>query len=261
MDAILSNSAAAIEPVHGPRKIDMLIDHARRSVTALAGFRVYGSNWIRPWLTYALSPLLSRAALDAVARFANFNARLGEGDLYTFANVFTDYPVAKIKSALRDVELVVDLGANVGAFSYLTLSLGKKRIIAVEPERDNAAFLRAQPFANALEIVQAAVGPSEGSARLIHGENSVTHHVDLTNTSEGETVSVASLDSLCNAPALVKMDIEGGELAILQHGLPENVRHLVLEWHHRGSPADFVRGNWRHISTDMHGATTWWFSR
>jgi hypothetical protein len=60
---------------------------------------------------------------------------------------------------------------------------------------------------------------------------------------------------------LVKMDIEGGERRILECGLPKSIRHLVLEWHHRGSPADFVRGRWKRISTDIHGASTWYFRR
>lgn len=257
MHAILSSSVVASDAAPASRKIDMLIDHARRSLTATRGFGIYGMRWTRPWMTYAVSPLLNRMDRASV-RFADFHVRLGEGDLYTFANVFSDYPIENISSALREVELVVDLGANVGAFSYLAHSLGAKHIIAVEPEPANAAFLRAQPFAHALDIREAAVGPSDGTARLMRGENSVTHHVDLASAGETQVVSLASL---CDAPALVKMDIEGGELPILRNGLPENVRYLVLEWHHAGAPSQFVRGNWRHISTDMHGATTWWFSR
>jgi FkbM family methyltransferase len=243
-----------------------LFDHSRRIVNALEGFRLYGRGWLRPWATYCLSPILSRFAGETVARFDAFNARLGECDLYTFANVFADYPIDELLAALREVNLVVDLGANVGAFSFLIQRLCRKlrcqrRIIALEPDATNIAFLREQPFADALEIHQAAVSSREGTARLVAGENSVTHYVDLSPKADGLPIRTLSLASLCDEPALVKMDIEGGELNILEHGLAENVRHLVLEWHHPGAPVDFVPGNWKRIATDIHGASTWYLHR
>src|SRR4029077_125023 len=101
----------------------LLLDHCRRSIRALEGFGVYGSNWLRPWTTYCLLPLLKRLVPGQIAHFNDFNARLDECDLYTFANIFEDYPVRDIERALDDVELIVDVGANVGAFSYLIAAL------------------------------------------------------------------------------------------------------------------------------------------
>ncbi len=265
-DAILSNLSAASDVPFDPAKIDIWLDHSRRIVSALAGFRVYGSSWLRPWMTYCASPILSRVAPARIAHFTGFNARLGEGDLYTFANVFADYPIDDLARALPEVELAVDLGANVGAFSFLMQTLCRKigcnpRIVALEPDAANAAFLRGQPFADALEIHQAAVGRSNGTARLVAGQNSVTHHVDFSGSAQGQTVPVMSLKSLCDRPALVKMDIEGGEFEVLEGGLPENVRHLLLEWHHDGIPIDFVPGDWERIATDIYGSSTWYFRR
>ncbi len=255
--AILSNLAA-----ENNRASSELRDHARRTFVALNGFRTYGARWLRPWLSYAFAPATSRIVPESVAHFKDFHARLGECDLYTFANVFADYPVDKLKAAAIDLDLIVDLGANVGAFSLLARTIAPHaHIVAVEPDAENVSFLRAQPFAKHLDIRHAAVGPSAGNARLVRGENSVTHHVDLSEDSEGVPVPLVSLESLCHRPALVKMDIEGGEREILRAGLPENVRHLALEWHGGGAPLDFVPGNWQKISTDMHGATMWWFSR
>ncbi len=189
------------------------------------GFRIHRAGWLRPWCFYLLSPLLKRLMPQSVAHFASFNARLGEGDLYTFANTFEDYPVELVRRALPEVEQVVDLGANVGAFSHLVNVLCAaenlhRPIKAVEPNARNAQFLREQPFASAMEIHQAAVGPTEGTAQLIAGENSVTDHIDFSEASTGTLVRVIALDSLCDRPSLVKMDIEGGEWTILRHGLP-----------------------------------------
>jgi FkbM family methyltransferase len=256
------------------RVTPLVVDHARRVGRASAGFRSVGLAWTRPWFFYLGSPLLNRIQRQGVLRFQGFVVRLGKADLYTFANLFEDYPVCLVRRALAEVSLVLDLGANVGAFSWLITHLSeagnlRPRIVALEPNAENASFLRAQPFAAALEIDEAAVGPSAGMGTLVPGENSVTDHVDYSGRSAGATVPIRSLDSLCDRPALVKMDIEGGEREILQQGLPEQVRHLFLEWHpvvpggtrDSSTPADFVPGKWRHLSSDPYGSTTWYFQR
>jgi hypothetical protein len=89
-DAILSNLGEASDVPSDPANIDIWLDHSRSIVSTLAGFRVYGSSWLGPWMRYCASPILSRVA---PAGIAHFNARLGESDLYTFANVFADYPL------------------------------------------------------------------------------------------------------------------------------------------------------------------------
>ena len=269
--AILSNSAAAnnVRPNESQTAFGcgrLLLDHTNRVARALAGFRVFGFGWLRPWIAYSVSPVITRLMSGRIGHFNGFNARFAECDLYTFANVFADYPVAELSNALRDVEVIVDLGANVGAFLFLVRRLCKKigrrlPMVALEAAAENAAFLRKQPFADEVEIYQAAAGPSDGTARLVRGANSVTHHVDFSAGAVGELVKVLSLESLCRQRALVKMDIEGDELAILEHALPESVRHLILEWHHRGRPSDLIPGNWKRISTDIHGASTWYFRR
>ncbi|MBA2623575.1 MAG: FkbM family methyltransferase [Chthoniobacterales bacterium] len=236
----------------------------------MAGFKLRGRRWLYPWLTYCLSPLLNRLT-RATVRFSGFNVRLGAGDLYTFANLFEDYPLSLLEEALDDVDVVVDLGANVGAFSWLISELASNKglkipITAVEPNTANVEFLRAQPFAEALVVHHAAVGPAGGMARLIRGQNSVTDHVDFSGGEEGSQISVLSLESLCNRRALVKMDIEGGELEVLRQKLPDNVLHMVLEWHPDSRkpsqlPSDLIAGVWRRISTDLFGSSMWYFRR
>ena len=256
------------------RVTPLVVDHVRRVGRASAGFRSVGLAWTRPWLSYLWSPLLNRIQRQGVLRFEGFDVRLGKADLYTFANLFEDYPVSLVRRALAEVSLVLDLGANVGAFSWLITHLSKAenlrpRIVALEPNAENASFLRAQPFAAALEIDEAAVGPVAGMGTLVPGENSVTDHVDYSGRSAGATVPIRSFDSLCDRPALVKMDIEGGEREILQQGLPEQVRHLFLEWHPLRSggtpdpstPADLVAGNWMKVSSDPYGSSMWYFRR
>lgn len=249
-------------------------DHLHRVLRAATGFHFFGRGWLKPWLAYLLSPVSNRLKRGVAIQFDDFKVRRGEADLYTFANLFEDYPVPLIRAALSEIDLVVDLGANVGAFSWLISRLCReqnlrRQIVALEPNPENASFLRSQPFAANLEIEEAAVGPVDGTGHLIAGANSVTDHVDFSGTKSGRPVRVRSLASLCPHPALVKMDIEGGEWPILRQGLPANIRHLLLEWHANGSvdhggrsrPPDFIPGEWKQVSSDLYGSTMWYFRR
>lgn len=219
-----------------------------------------------------ISPVLNRLLPAKMVGFADFRVRRGQCDLYTFTNLFEDYPVSLIEQALDEVGLIVDLGANVGAFSLLIDQIARRKnrhvqITAVEPNTANLAFLREQPFADSLLIHHAAVGPVEGTARLVRGKNSVSDYVDFEGGTKGTPIPVLTLDSLCSAPALVKMDIEGGEWDIMEKGLPENVRYLVLEWHPRPGadadlqPPDLVPGNWRKISIGLDHLSMWCLRR
>src|SRR4051794_9950761 len=108
-DAIVSSVS---EPVHELTRtaiVDLVVDHAHRAARSAAGFRVYGWKWVLPWILYCLSPVLRKLGGTTVGHFGLFNARLSECDLYTFANIFEDYPVRAIESALGDVKMVVDL--------------------------------------------------------------------------------------------------------------------------------------------------------
>jgi hypothetical protein len=66
--------------------------------------------------------------------------------------VFAGYPVDELVRGSRDVG---------------SICRSRREVIAVEPDATNVAFLRAQTFADTLEIHQAAVGPFDGTARLI----------------------------------------------------------------------------------------------
>ncbi len=252
----------------------MLADHARRVLKSFAGFQVFGLSWFLPWAAFVVSPLLSRLVKNQVWRFNLFSFRTDAGDLYAFANIFEDYPLDKIRMALPQVEQVVDAGANVGAFSRLIVSLSKESgqsvsLIAVEPAEDNVALLRGQPFAGDIEVIAGAIGPTCGQGSVRRGINSVTHQVDFGSAVEGmEAVAVYNLDTLCKRPTLLKMDIEGGEYAILQNALPDTVRYLLLEWHPStldDRPADptslVATGRWELISRDLYGASMWFWEQ
>lgn len=246
----------------------LIRDHLKRIAVAARGFEIIGWKWIMPFLVYAGSPAISRLKPKKRVDFATFSTRLGECDIYTFANLFGDYPLKLLRQSLLEVTHVIDVGANVGAFSWLALKIAgqsgrKLRVAAIEPSEENVQFLRSQPFAVDLDILHGAVGANDGFGKLITGINSVTHTVEPAQNG----VPVHSLQSLCTEPVLLKMDIEGGEFHVLRNGLPDNVRTMFLEWHsgpETDRPEDptklIPRGHWQCVSRDLYGSSTWYWN-
>ena len=170
--------------------------------------------------------------------------RHGTGDVVTLGEVFhrPDYAFPpEVERALGSGALeVLDLGANIGLFSlWIVGERPRSRVEAYEPDPENAAVLRRVVERNGLSdrvrVVEAAAGSTDGEVSFEPGQ------VALSHVGEGGSARVAMRDVLARVAAadLVKMDIEGGEWAILLddrfgQGGP---RAVVLEYHPYMAPA------------------------
>lgn len=151
--------------------------------------------------------------------------------------------------ALRSSDVVLDLGAHVGAYADHCLRAGVRRVVAVEAHPRNCEVLAAN-FAGCpeVEIVHAAVVPDS------HTELTVTlhtrsagggyvHSVERSGAHDGEIVVPAVKLGAVLSPGVtvLKVDVEGLEhslglerylrqlraLAIDFHGRPDDARRLV----------------------------------
>ncbi len=155
---------------------------------------------------------------------------------------------------LRPGDHFVDVGANVGVFSTMVgTRIPDVRITAVEPFPPVRADLLANLALNGLHatVVEAAVSDVAGSATFevlgrdvlnrlaARGEGDVSD-----NGARAITVPVTTLDDLLGAdvPALVKIDVEGTELLVMQgaHDLLADRAHApVLLFEHAGHSTHF----------------------
>ncbi len=179
--------------------------------------------------------------------------RHGSGDAVTLGEVFheRDYrPPAELERTLGQARQVLDLGANVGLFgAYAAARWSAAEIVAFEPDPANAAVHRMAIAANGLQrrwrLVQAAAGARDGSAAFAAGNVALSHLLDSGTAGaiaqpgrkpgSVSTIEVPVRDvlPLLARTDLLKMDIEGGEWAILgdprfRTGPP---LALVLEYH------------------------------
>jgi FkbM family methyltransferase len=149
-------------------------------------------------------------------------------------------------------DVVLDLGANIGAFSlYASKCRSAQQVYAFEPVSSTFDVLQANLRANSIENVKAfckGIGGNTGRRTIHLGVTS--QHSSLiyrgSSTYESgltEEVEIVTLDQLFDDLQLdevdmAKMDCEGGEVEAILAASDETLRrikHLSLEYHF---PAD-----------------------
>lgn len=142
--------------------------------------------------------------------------RLNRGDIQAIREVWLDevYLPPQEAHALRQV---VDLGANIGFASiYLARRLHAACVVAVEPDPHNGAILQRNLEQNNVPgiVVGAAVSHFDGHASFRSERASNLGQLDAHGDLRVRVISMASVNEQLQdpgAPALLKIDIEGGE--------------------------------------------------
>jgi FkbM family methyltransferase len=173
-----------------------------------------------------------------------FAARHHTGDILVLDEIFSqrEYePPLEAEAALAGLPAalqVVDLGANIGLFGAWVLGrFPGARIVAVEADPANAEIHRRTIEANGLgarwELVEAFASTATGEVRFAGGQHATSHEAE-----DGTPVPAVDAFPLLADGDLLKIDIEGGEWAILGDarfaGLRPSV--VVLEYHQDGCP-------------------------
>ncbi len=159
----------------------------------------------------------------------------------------------RLREIARPVRTVLDVGANFGVFTFAAADrfAGEvKRIFAVEPFDPNHRRIQSVAHANALDQVVAAVNaavnaavsnqPGLGELRLSQGAH-YGHSLEVLKNpiAKGlQPVELTTLDALrqrfgLGRIDLLKLDVEGSELAALDGGLEtlQATRTLIVEAH------------------------------
>lgn len=149
------------------------------------------------------------------------------------------------RAATHEGATVLDIGANVGAYTILFAHwVGPRgRVIAFEPVPGICELLRAEVelnrVADRVEIVNAAVTGSNGAAAMIApGPVGINRVVTSTDANLLQVRSV-TLDDFCIArgirPNVIKIDVEGVELDTLRGArralASSGVTAVFVEWH------------------------------
>lgn len=153
--------------------------------------------------------------------------------------------IAWLREVVRPGATVIDVGANVGQMTLEMAALvgPQGRVISIEPSPGNLEYLRQHVdengFHDRVVIVDAACSnedggevtffvasedgvSSVGSGHNIIGAGPILKHADGINVRE-QRVPRVSIDGLCRrlgiAPSVIKIDVEGAELLVLEGAL------------------------------------------
>lgn len=145
----------------------------------------------------------------------------------------TTYGPMPIKSS----DVVLDLGANIGAAAALMLEKGAKKVIAVEPDPRNVMLAKANLRKERASVIWAAVGEKAGRMPFyVSRDKPYLSSVIPDDKRQKVMVPVVTLGALLAEyrPTVVKCDIEFGEYNIPElYDLPDFVRVLAMELHVR----------------------------
>lgn len=158
--------------------------------------------------------------------------KLMRGKCWQRRELETALEVLRSAGTLRAGGMFIDVGANIGALAVYALKSGVfSKVIAAEPDPHNFAILKRNVALNGFEqrvhAIEAAVSNTNGHLMLArHRKNYGAHSVEGSariNATQTITVDAVTLDEVLRqqdvAPeevALVKIDVEGHELSVLE---------------------------------------------
>jgi len=159
-------------------------------------------------------------------------------DLLILREIFSENVYEVCDGDLTDTGTVIDLGANIGAFTLYCASLGAKKIIAVEPEPDNLKYLKANIAINQCLFECEYIIDEHAIGGLTDKIYISDEHGSSRKSDEGTLVQQITLQQLFERYHLeyidiLKIDIEGMEgEAILN--TPKHImqlcRYITIEY-------------------------------
>jgi FkbM family methyltransferase len=133
---------------------------------------------------------------------------------------------------IRQNDVFVDVGSNVGVYTILAAENGAK-CNAFEPVPATFAALqqnvRVNDFQFVPELYNVAVGASSGEILFSSGLDAMNHALaDGENTEKAIRVPVMPLDSYSLQPTMMKIDVEGFETEVLTGGAKTFNEHSLI---------------------------------
>lgn len=170
------------------------------------------------------------------------------GNYYTGLHEFND--MAFLLHLLRPGDIFVDVGANMGSYTILASGICQAKTYAFEPVESTFQCLVANIQLNQIQslctLIQAAIGASQGTISFTQGENT-TNHVATAIDINISTVPIYTLDeAVTQTPALLKIDVEGFETAVLQgathHLQQQSLKAIIIELNGAGGRYGYSDG-------------------
>lgn len=206
------------------------LERLRRLNRAIAAHPVTAADPRAAWLRWAAWQARSRMFPGAVAHPFVGGTRLlvRRGDSAATGNLYFGLHEAEgmafVGHLLREGDLFVDVGANIGAYTVLAAGVCGARVRAYEPVpavyRSLLQNVALNGLGHRVSAQAVAVGGAPGRVRMTAGLDVINHVLtDADAEAAGVDVPVVTLDALladrAPGPFFLKIDVEGYEAAVI----------------------------------------------
>jgi FkbM family methyltransferase len=215
-----------------------------QAASSLSEFVRYMSNWRAVWRSYRAGQLISSPLQLRNGVRVEFSA--DDDVIQVFREVFVNccYTPAWFYTP-HSGDAVVDLGANIGAFSLAMANAGA-RCHAFEPSPGTRQRLlrnvAVNPLSGSIRVYPYGIAGRAETLTLKAGKSSIhssLHASALVNESASQPIEVITLAEALRQTGetrieLLKVDIEGAEKETFENAAPEvlaSVRRVALEFH------------------------------
>lgn len=140
------------------------------------------------------------------------------GNIYAGLHEFED--MAFLLHFLQKEDFFADIGANVGSYTVLAAGVCRSKTLAAEPLPDTFKILEDNVTTNRLseKVILKNIGIGEKNGKLFFTKSLDTmNHVATEDETDTLEIPVQTLDEiLSETPQLIKIDVEGFEMAVLK---------------------------------------------
>jgi FkbM family methyltransferase len=136
-------------------------------------------------------------------------------NVYCGLNDFED--MSFLLHYLREDDVFLDVGANVGTYTVLASAAARARTYAFEPSPAAIQSLRGNielnRIADRVSVEPYAIGRASGRVSMSTGGPSAMHHIGTRGSSS--PIEMRTIDSYHLNPSIMKIDVEGYEAEVL----------------------------------------------
>ena len=194
---------------------------------------------------------------------SRFMVRSGEtgltGNIYTGLHEFSD--MSYLLHVLREDDLFIDVGANLGSYSILACSAIGARGYAFEPVPKTYNRLQDNIYLNGIEdkvtCMQVGVGKEKGAIEFTANNDTTNHALAKGEQCNNSiVVQVVTLNDILKDenPTLIKIDTEGFETEVLEGALEiinkPSLHSVIIELNESGRHYGFDESRIHEIMKD-----------
>lgn len=123
---------------------------------------------------------------------------------------------------LRPGDLFLDVGANIGSYTVLSSAVVGAKTVSIEPIQDTFQSLKKNVLLNDIvervDLNNIGLSNKPGVLRFTAGGDAINHVVRDGEVADSVEIPVLTVDAVMEGrtPALIKIDVEGFELKVLE---------------------------------------------